>query len=445
MVKGTKVNEMTVGGVTISIWTATDPPKNHHDLFQVDVGSDGDDDWVCIGGGGKVEPGRVDGESFLVASFPSMDENMEPDWKGWVVSSRDHITPHVAPLEVFALGIKFPKLSKENLKSNLRVFKNESASDPHPETSSFVDNGFLLLGGGFHVLDQPPGGGNIGTGSFPDSNISWHARSKDHEIPSPSRIMSFAIGIRPTIRKFNGTKVGTAITSFHSFENLESDSSSVSPLPGMALCGMGGASHYGLHGTYLIGIVPELLPVENPTHQFVTVRRLRIWGAHGDHREYCSPTAYAMGVRYTALPFDPPILSCDKEIRASEADSSGHQSIFDALKAIDTKPETKWMSTNIPKPWIRLTLPNQKSICRIDITWANVKAYIFNISTSVDGNTFDDVYPEFITRTGTGTTEPESYYFTPTEATDIKLTFDQIGPFGTVAEIKEVKIFTRQG
>ncbi len=441
MVKGTKVNEMTVGGVTISIWTATDPPKHHHDLFQVDVGSDGDDDWLCIGGGGLG-----DTESFLVASFPSFDENMEADWKGWVVSSRDHMDPNIAPLIVFALGIKIPNLTKENLKSNLRVFKNESASVPHPEVSSFVDNGFLLLGGGFHVLDQPQGGGNIGTGSFPDSNISWRARSKDHEVPSPSRIKSFAIGIRPTIRKLNGTKVGTVITSFHSFEDVESHASKVSPLPGMALCGMGGASHYSGYGTYLFRITSELLPRLNTSDQFVEVRSFGITSPHFEEG-HC--TAYAMGIKYSALPFDPPIdpiLACDKEIRASEANSSGHQSTFDALKAIDTKPDTKWMSTNINNPWIRLTLPNQNSICRVDIMWANENLYIFKISTSTDGNAFVDVYPEFITRTGTSGTEFESYYFTPTLATDIKLTFPQIGPSGNVtAEIKEVKIFGRQG
>lgn len=159
-------------------------------------------------------------------------------------------------------------------------------------------------------------------------------------------------------------------------------------------------------------------------------------------------TAYAMGIKFTPLPFDPPmdpIIPCDKEITASEADSSGHLPGYDALKTIDKIPATRWISTNIPNPWIRLTLPNQKPICRVDIIWANEKPYIFNISTSIDGNTFVDVYPEFITRTGPSMTEFESYYFTSMDATDIKLSFAQIGPFGTVAKIKEVIIFSRQG
>lgn len=438
---------MTAGGVTISIWTATDPPKNHHDLFRVDVGSDGDDDWICVGGGGNCLPG--DGDSYLTASFPSMDDNMEPDWKGWVASSRDHIDPNVAPLEVFALGIKIPNLSKESLKSNLQVFRNESVSDPHPQSSSFVDNGFLLIGGGFLVPDQPPGGGNIGTGSFPDSNISWHARSRDHQIPSPSRIISFAIGIRSTLRKLDGTKVGTISTSFHSSEGFDNAFTAVSPLPGMALCGMGGACHFGFHGTYLTRIVPQLLPVDNPTHQFAIVDNLSIYGSSGDHTELVSRTAYAMGLKFNPLPFDPlpppidPIVLCNKEIIASEADSSGHLSGNNALKTIDRIPATTWVSTNIPNPWIRLTLPNQVSICRVDVLWGDEKPHIFNLSTSTDGNTFVDVYPEFITRNGTSTDDFESYYFASRVATDIKLTFAQIGPFGTVAVIKEVRIFTK--
>ena len=28
MVQGTKINEITVGGVTVSVWTATDPPNS---------------------------------------------------------------------------------------------------------------------------------------------------------------------------------------------------------------------------------------------------------------------------------------------------------------------------------------------------------------------------------------------------------------------------------
>jgi hypothetical protein len=84
MVQGKKVNEIIVGGVTISIWSATEPPNPtdqpiaHHDSFQVDVGAPGDDDWVCIGGGGTGSPAPG---NFLTASYPSLDANKQADWK----------------------------------------------------------------------------------------------------------------------------------------------------------------------------------------------------------------------------------------------------------------------------------------------------------------------------------------------------------------------------
>jgi F5/8 type C domain len=78
-----------------------------------------------------------------------MDRNGQADWKGWVISSREHINPDTSALKGFAIGMKIPPLSKQGLISNLGVFKNTSASESHPQTSSFVDNG----GTGFSDLD----------------------------------------------------------------------------------------------------------------------------------------------------------------------------------------------------------------------------------------------------------------------------------------------------
>ena len=94
------------------------------------------------------------------------------------------------------------------------------------------------------MLDQPEGGGNMATGSFPDSTISWRAHAKDHDISSPSRIKVFAIGIRPTIMK--GTSpFGDVSTTYYSFENEPGYETNVSvnPLTGYALCGGGAKSH----------------------------------------------------------------------------------------------------------------------------------------------------------------------------------------------------------
>lgn len=52
MVKAFKMNETTAGGVTVSVWqTLSVPPASQHFQFAVEVGTECDDDWVCIGCG----------------------------------------------------------------------------------------------------------------------------------------------------------------------------------------------------------------------------------------------------------------------------------------------------------------------------------------------------------------------------------------------------------
>ncbi|WP_148685679.1 discoidin domain-containing protein [Candidatus Nitrosocosmicus hydrocola] len=444
MVKGTKINEITVGGVTVSIWTATDPAASHHDLFTVEIGSEGDDDWVCIGGGvrGSDSPGN-----FLTASFPS------DDFKSWNVASRDHINLDAAPLVGFAIGMKIPSLTKQELISNLKLTKATSDSVPHPKISSFVNDGFLLLGGGFRVLDQLAG--NLGTSSYPDSTLSWRAQSKDHDISSPSRITAFAIGIRSTIIKLNGIAVGSVATSFNSLEDnrgLTFQDVSVSPLPNFALSGGGGTAHYQNvigGGRYLFALEPMLVPTENPTEQLFSTRTSRI-----EVIDINNLTGYAMGIKFMPSSSLPPSPSnppgngtptCDKLIIATEANSSGSLGTFGPRNVIDGKTDTKWMSITNPNPWIQLTLDNQKSICRVDILWANDTQYKFNISMSTDSVTYTNAYPQPITRTGTSTISSETYHFTARNAVHIRITITDTGSPGNIVEVNEISLFSNQG
>jgi hypothetical protein len=94
MVQGDRINQITVGGVTVSVWKAVDPPKSHHDDFTVEAGKPGDDNWVCVGGGGASDfhPIKFDSSighlthkgNYLTASFPS------EDFKSWHISSRSY-------------------------------------------------------------------------------------------------------------------------------------------------------------------------------------------------------------------------------------------------------------------------------------------------------------------------------------------------------------------
>lgn len=163
-----QLNEITVGKISISVWSDTQPPspappfRDHHD-FTIPVGSD----WVCIGGGGRGLGNRAYTGNFLTASFPMSD------WTIWKIMSRDHITYCPCTLTGFAMGMKIAGLTRDELIANLR---HTSAISPvassHPDMTCDVAPGFLLFGGGFEVLDQMEGGGNMATGSYPQSTNS---------------------------------------------------------------------------------------------------------------------------------------------------------------------------------------------------------------------------------------------------------------------------------
>jgi len=187
--------------------------------------------------------------NFLTMSRPSLDANGNEDWKGWAVASRDHEIADPCKLVGFAIGMKVDGLSRDELISNLKLFRGEGMPVNHSEVNCYVEDGFLLLGGGFDVLDIPEGGGNMATASFPDSTFSWMARSRDEDIPTPCRLRVFAFGISPNLMKPNpaGPSIGSVSTAFASFESPTSWTTVATrrPLPGYALCGGGACAHLG--------------------------------------------------------------------------------------------------------------------------------------------------------------------------------------------------------
>lgn len=446
MVQGVKLNEITVGGVTVSVWrayaSAPDPPPGHHYNVKVDVGTIGDDDWVCIGGGGRGwVPSNYLGGQILTASFPS------EDFKSWNVSSRDHIHPDPTPLVGFAIGMKIPGLSKDELRSNLEIFKEDGASEPHPIVpgnqsgiSCFVGGEFsLLVGGGFHVLDQQPG--NLGTGSFPDSTISWRASSKDHGILSPSRIRVFAIGIRPTIKKADGSVFGHVVTTFHSFGQLPGlahSTSTVGPLKDFALCGGGASSHYCMaKGKYLYQLEPTQDP--NPTPNLQSFTGSVKYIPYDDDDSAC--TAFAMGIKFVPVEgTPPPPPPCDKRLAVTEVTSSGHLTSFVPTNVNDSNPATKWRSTNIVNPYITLLLREPKPVCRVDISWGDATTrYAIDISTSLDGTNFTSVFSG--ARIDPSSTLPEPYTFPDAQGRYVKITIKQTTSLS--AQISEIAVLSK--
>jgi hypothetical protein len=447
------------GKITISLWTFTNPnPQGHNDI-QVNVGDEEGGGWVCIGGGGRGNgvPGN-----FLIASYP-VGFPPEPDggpatndWKSWRVSSRDHVYSDVFALTGFAIGMRIEGLSRQELISNLSRNSSISNAASHPDQVCFVEPGYLLLGGGFDILDQPDGGGNLATASFPDSTISWRGRSKDESIISESRIRVFAIGIMPTIKTLDPTpndpnhkKSWNIVTTFASFDSPGYmfpflPESTVSPLPGFALCG-GGAAIRPSDGSLLYDLEPELLAAVTP--QTFPTQRFKGKGAMHMSNTHSTITAYAMGIKFEPMLTQPGTgtgtgPTCINPITVNiVATASGNQPTFLPANAVDNNLNTKWMSINTQNPYLRLDLSSPISICRLDIAWADPTThYFFNISVSLDGTNFTYVFAG--ARIGS-TIAPETYTFPTTQARYVKITINQSNP-GTqnsLAQISEIKLF----
>jgi F5/8 type C domain-containing protein len=414
------------------------------------------------------------GANYLTGSLPSVDANGKEDWKGWRVLSRDHIHAGPFPLVVYAIGIKVQGLTRDELISNLSISKSSGMAVSHPEFRTYLSQGYLLIGGGFNVLDQPEGGGNIATASFPDSTFTWRARSQDMEVVSPSRLEISAIGIKsqisvldPTPNDPNHRTHWNVVTSYSSTEflyhppdppgSLLSDSIA-QPLPGFALCGGGGAVHPGNVGGYLFALEPTTLEnpvtasdpvppvlVLDPFNQTFTARSTSAYTIHTN-------TAYAMGIKFVPAitaaepkpgPGPAPGIQCDRLIPIQEVK-------FDVTLNPTMPPDlvkdgnlnTKWMSKNIENPSIELALIEQKPLCRVDIGWGDTNKYKFTISVGTSPGALTMVYSG--QRTGTSIT-PEQYNFpTPVPGRYLKITVTESTPgsVNSIAHISEIAVFS---
>jgi hypothetical protein len=133
--------------------------------------------------------------------------------------------------------------------------------------------------------------------------------------------------------------------------------------------------------------------------------------------------------------------TCNTNLPISGATSSPTQTGFTANNAIDNTPTTKWWSTFSVNPWIKLDLGSSKSICSVDIAWAdgNQRQYTFKIEISTDGNSFSNVF----SGKSSGTTTPQKYSFAETSGRYVKITITQshFGSSNSLAQISELDVF----
>ncbi|MBB5119244.1 hypothetical protein [Streptomyces eurocidicus] len=261
------------GRVTVSVFSHYGNPPQQHWYDKTTLVGDGE--MIAIGGGATAtdaNPGAL-----LTASYPT------DDLSGWTVSSKDHLQAHPHALVSYVIGLKIAGLSRAQLLRSVYVSRADSGTAPHPEAEAGIpsSNDYVLVGGGFRV--DWHGAGNLATASFPSTEFSWKARSKDHGQSDPANIRAFAIALR---RDLPVGRVVSSITRADSGQTAH-PAAVASVTPGYALTGGGGDVHWRGAGNLLW----RLEPATSQTPSFTAASKDHLWS------DPSSITAYALGIR----------------------------------------------------------------------------------------------------------------------------------------------------
>lgn len=263
------------GRVTVSVFSYHGSPAQQHWIDQtVRVG---DGDMIAVGGGATAVEGP--NGALLTASYPN------DDLSGWTVSSKDHLDPQPHELVAYVIGLKIAGMTRDQLLRSVHVSRSDSGTAPHPEAEAGIPSSrdYALVGGGFKVNWY--GAGNLATASFPATDYSWKARSKDHVVSDPASIRSFAISLR---RDLPVGRVSSVIV--HADSGQAQHPAAVATLPpGYALTGGGAEVHYRGAGNLLWRLEPS------------TTWTPAFTAASKDHHiaDPATLTAYALGIRLT--------------------------------------------------------------------------------------------------------------------------------------------------
>lgn len=138
-------------------------------------------DYVMTGGGAMVD--WTGAGNLLTASYPSGPSS-------WQAMSKDHEVADPATIIAYAIGLR-RRNPGPAIQRTVAVATGPIA--PHPTASVSLTSGWQLSGGG--AINHWSGAGNLLTASYPEGN-AWLAAGKDHDLPSPSNITVYAIGIR---------------------------------------------------------------------------------------------------------------------------------------------------------------------------------------------------------------------------------------------------------
>lgn len=147
-----------------------------HPVGSAEVGAG----YVMTGGGAWVDWNGAG--NLLTASYPKT-KNI------WEARSKDHSVSDPASILVCAIGLK----SKIGVRLTTDRNESSSSSASHPSATVSPNGGFVMVGGGAFV--DWAGAGNLLTASYPVGQNTWGARSKDHSVSSPAKVLVYTLGI----------------------------------------------------------------------------------------------------------------------------------------------------------------------------------------------------------------------------------------------------------
>jgi hypothetical protein len=272
---GTRLNTFydASGRVTVSVFSHRGSPAQQHWIDETVLVGDGD--MIAIGGGATAV--EYPEGALLTASYPT------DDLSGWTVGSKDHRAAQPHELVSYVIGLKIAGMSRDELLRSVYVSRADSGTAPHPEAEAGIpsSNDYVLVGGGFKV--EWHGQGNLATASFPATETSWKARSKDHLASDPANLRVFAIALKRNL------PVGSVLTSISRSDSTQTPhpAAVASVAPGYALTGGGAEVHYHNAGNLLW----KLEPATTQTPSFSAAAK--------DHlaSDPSSLTAYSLGIR----------------------------------------------------------------------------------------------------------------------------------------------------
>ncbi|HET6641399.1 MAG TPA: discoidin domain-containing protein, partial [Nitrososphaeraceae archaeon] len=129
-----------------------------------------------------------------------------------------------------------------------------------------------------------------------------------------------------------------------------------------------------------------------------------------------------------------------ENLSLSKAEASGSEGRYPASNAIDNKFNTRWSNIGLPS-WIEVDLGGSQNVCHVDISWyrGNLRVNTFTISTSNDGDNYEDVF----TDDSSGTTKSFERYNVPpdTKARFLRITVIGNSEDNNYASISELDVY----